>query len=336
MDSVLGKFSDFSVDLPMDGKCVDVEKISNSLKNTTIVVVEQKQEDNHSPVQSHVRAEPVPLNVDVVEAYGLRVLRCTNWEGLQSKTSREKAQTPRGHFTFLVHESLYQLCSAEPFESVFGKHPHAVITYGTNFLVEKTKAFHLKSLTGLFPVTLLASIARQVSAQANADPGGATLPIAGTGPGSEERPVPESPPLSAGLRGSPRGRDGTSKGFQHGLKVLYAEDNLVNQKVLTRVLNRYGISDVTVVDNGRKAVDVSAKTRYDCILLDIQMPVMGGMEACRLITERDPDAIIIFVTAHALDEFRVRAKAAGARGFISKPFRLGDIDDVLTDIYRTA
>eukprot|EP00536_Pseudo-nitzschia_multiseries_P004068 jgi/Psemu1/187253/e_gw1.66.26.1 len=123
--------------------------------------------------------------------------------------------------------------------------------------------------------------------------------------------------------------------FKNGLKVLYAEDNLVNQKVLTRVLNRYGISDITIVDNGKKAVDISATIKYDCILLDIQMPVMGGMEACELITERDPDAIIIFVTAHALDEFRVKAKAAGAKGFISKPFRIGDIDNVLTEIYTT-
>ena len=118
------------------------------------------------------------------------------------------------------------------------------------------------------------------------------------------------------------------------MRVLYAEDNVVNQKVLSRVLNRSGITDVTIVDNGKKAVDISATNKYDCILLDMQMPVMGGMEACELIMERDPDTIIIFVTAHALDEFKVKAKDAGARGFISKPFRVGDIDEVLREIFE--
>ena len=118
------------------------------------------------------------------------------------------------------------------------------------------------------------------------------------------------------------------------MKVLYAEDNLVNQKVLSRVLNRSGITDVTIVDDGKKAVDISATIKYDCILLDMQMPVMDGMEACKIIMERDPDTIIVFVTAHALDEFKIKAKAAGAKGFISKPFRVGDIDDVLNEIYE--
>ncbi|OEU22221.1 two-component system sensory kinase [Fragilariopsis cylindrus CCMP1102] len=117
------------------------------------------------------------------------------------------------------------------------------------------------------------------------------------------------------------------------LKVLYAEDNIVNQKVLARVLNRYGITDITIVDNGKKAVDISAKTKYDCILLDMQMPIMGGIEACELIMDRDPDSKIVFVTAHALDEFKVKAKSVGAIGFISKPFRVGDIDEVLREIY---
>jgi CheY-like chemotaxis protein len=66
--------------------------------------------------------------------------------------------------------------------------------------------------------------------------------------------------------------------------------------------------------------------------VDIQMPVMGGMEATKLIMERDPDAIIIFVTAHALDEFKAQADAVGATSFISKPFRLDDIQKVLIEL----
>ena len=119
---------------------------------------------------------------------------------------------------------------------------------------------------------------------------------------------------------------------RQNLKVLYAEDNLVNQKVLSRVLNRAGIRDITIVDNGKKAVDSTEKIQYDCIFMDMQMPVMGGMEACRLIVERDPQAVVIFVTAHALDEFKAHAVAIGATSFISKPFRLPDIEEVLVSL----
>mmetsp|Transcript_81808 Transcript_81808/g.160479 ORF Transcript_81808/g.160479 Transcript_81808/m.160479 type:complete len:160 (+) Transcript_81808:1-480(+) len=113
------------------------------------------------------------------------------------------------------------------------------------------------------------------------------------------------------------------------LKVLYAEDNVVNQKVLSRVLNRAGITDITIVDNGRSAVELCRTVKYSCIFLDMQMPVMDGIEACKLIVKNDPESIVIFVTAHALDEFKAQAVAIGAKSFISKPFRLSDIQKVL-------
>jgi CheY-like chemotaxis protein len=62
------------------------------------------------------------------------------------------------------------------------------------------------------------------------------------------------------------------------------------------------------------------------------MPVMGGMEATKLIMERDPNARVVFVTAHALDEFKAQADAVGATSFISKPFRLEDIQKLLTEL----
>ena len=141
------------------------------------------------------------------------------------------------------------------------------------------------------------------------------------------------------------------RNFQQSMtvKVLYAEDNVVNQKVLSRVLNRTGITDITIVDNGKKAVDVSADTKFDCIFMDMQMPVMkdfswkiqiscckfflllqlshtillylvwffcknkktqDGMEACKHIIKRDPAAKIIFVTAHALDEVQEQGRGS--------------------------
>ena len=62
------------------------------------------------------------------------------------------------------------------------------------------------------------------------------------------------------------------------------------------------------------------------------MPVMGGMEATKIITERNPSEKVIFVTAHALDEFKAQAEAVGATSFISKPFRLDDIGNLFNDL----
>jgi CheY-like chemotaxis protein len=62
------------------------------------------------------------------------------------------------------------------------------------------------------------------------------------------------------------------------------------------------------------------------------MPVMDGMQATKIITERNPFEKIIFCTAHALEEFKEQTEAVGATHFISKPFRLDDIERVLQDL----
>ncbi|CAB9508418.1 Hybrid signal transduction histidine kinase J [Seminavis robusta] len=132
---------------------------------------------------------------------------------------------------------------------------------------------------------------------------------------------------------TPRGSKSRVVPPQRNFKVLYAEDNVVNQKVLQKVLARVGVTDLTIVDNGKKAVDLCETEKFDCVFMDIQMPVMGGMEATRLIVDRKPNAKVIFVTAHALDEFKAQAVAAGATGFLSKPFRLDDIRNLLSEFF---
>lgn len=104
------------------------------------------------------------------------------------------------------------------------------------------------------------------------------------------------------------------------LKVLYAGDNLVNQKVLSRVLGWAGIDGITIVDNGQKAVDICATSTFACIFMDMQVSIMVGMEAIKTIVERDPTAFVLLVSAHALDEYKTQAEAVGAKGFFSKPF----------------
>ena len=114
------------------------------------------------------------------------------------------------------------------------------------------------------------------------------------------------------------------------LKLLVADDNPINQKVLERILKRLGVTDVTIVDNGKKAVDVTARKKFDCIFMDMEMPVMGGLEACRLITERDhTNSKVTFVTAHDIEDIREKADEAGAYGYLAKPLKLKEVHECL-------
>ena len=120
-----------------------------------------------------------------------------------------------------------------------------------------------------------------------------------------------------------------SNDFFEKIRVLIAEDNLINQKVLTRTLKRIGIKYIEIVDNGQKAVDAHASKEkdFDLILMDLQMPIMDGLEATRIITTRKRAAEteypkIVFLTAHALSDYRKKADDVGGDAFISKPFKL--------------
>jgi CheY-like chemotaxis protein len=112
------------------------------------------------------------------------------------------------------------------------------------------------------------------------------------------------------------------------LQILLAEDNAVNQKVAARIMEKRG-SVVTVVANGREAIEASARQRYDAILMDVQMPELDGLEATRRIRERErttgEHVPILALTAHALQSDRERCLAAGMDGYLSKPFQSEDL-----------
>jgi signal transduction histidine kinase/CheY-like chemotaxis protein/HPt (histidine-containing phosphotransfer) domain-containing protein len=108
------------------------------------------------------------------------------------------------------------------------------------------------------------------------------------------------------------------------LRVLVAEDNAVNQKLARSILHRAGHIAV-VASNGKEAVDAMSRERFDAVLMDVQMPVMGGFEATRLI--RDLEARsgrrtpIIAVTARAMKGDREACLEAGMDGFVPKPIQ---------------
>jgi PAS domain S-box-containing protein len=111
-----------------------------------------------------------------------------------------------------------------------------------------------------------------------------------------------------------------------GLRLLLAEDNPVNQKLAIHLLEKMG-HHVTLAVNGREAVDTFKRNTFDAILMDIQMPVMSGVEATHEIRERERASgghiPIIAMTAHAMAGDAEKYLSAGMDGYVSKPVRTG-------------
>ncbi len=105
-----------------------------------------------------------------------------------------------------------------------------------------------------------------------------------------------------------------------GMHILLVEDNEINQEVATMMLERVGIH-VEIASNGQEALDqfFASSACIDLILMDLQMPVMGGYEATRLIRERNTTIPIIALTAAAMIEDRQKALNAGMNDHLSKP-----------------
>ena len=119
--------------------------------------------------------------------------------------------------------------------------------------------------------------------------------------------------------------------------VLVAEDNPINQMVIRKVLNNLG-HQVTIVDNGRQAVDARIDHAFDIILMDVQMPEMDGVEATRTIREYEEaqnsecSIPIVAVTAHAMKGDREEFLAAGMNAYVSKPFTPAELEKTICSL----
>jgi protein-histidine pros-kinase len=123
------------------------------------------------------------------------------------------------------------------------------------------------------------------------------------------------------------------------MDVLLVEDNPVNQTLAVKLLEKGG-NRVTVANNGREALDALESKRFDVIFMDVQMPVMGGIEATEAIRAREMrrswvmstgfrPAYIVAMTAHAMDGDRERCLQAGMDDYLSKPIQLKALHEAL-------
>ena len=137
-----------------------------------------------------------------------------------------------------------------------------------------------------------------------------TITLAATAESVEKADAPRAMPIQA----------------HHALRILIAEDNPVNQEVAGTMLRRRG-HQVDIVVNGRDAVEAVQRERYDVVLMDLQMPILDGVQATTEIRAlpSGSDVPIIALTANAASGESERCFAAGMNDYVAKPFRAADL-----------
>jgi signal transduction histidine kinase/CheY-like chemotaxis protein len=129
------------------------------------------------------------------------------------------------------------------------------------------------------------------------------------------------------------------EGDARGARVLVAEDNVINQKVARRLLEKLN-AEVTVVPDGQQALELFPKNDFDMIFMDCQMPVMDGYETSRAIREHEVETgehvPIIAMTANAMKGDRERCLAAGMDDYVSKPIQVAQLKGVFERWCRPA
>jgi two-component system sensor histidine kinase RpfC len=124
---------------------------------------------------------------------------------------------------------------------------------------------------------------------------------------------------------------------RRGLHILVAEDNLTNQKVIAKVLERAG-HRASLVDNGEQALDAMEKEEFDLVLLDLHMPVMGGLETakiCRFTRNGPSQPPLVALTADATQESRILCEEAGFDAYLTKPVEVKKLLELLDSLVPT-
>ncbi|CAJ1966818.1 unnamed protein product [Cylindrotheca closterium] len=313
LDSEPGKFTEFCVYFPFRGGAVDVAGLSKEFTDTTVVLVAKHL---GIPISGSNENDSVSISFEVARTYGLDMLRCLDWDDLDAKLS--ESVSLRSYVAIIADSSDVDYSKYTKAESKIGSSRCALFTCGNTNHTEMYGGFHLGFMSASFPVTVLQRIWSQMLLKKDN-----TKPRLKLQDSESPSSVVEK-----------KERLLTRKDFQR-LQILYADDNGINCKLLHKMISNLGVTNIDLVNDGTKAVEYAECTSYDVIFLDMEMRVMGGIEACQRITEFDPAANIVFVTAHVSEKYFKLAKDAGAKDYITKPFDLKMIRNVLKkSIYR--
>lgn len=114
------------------------------------------------------------------------------------------------------------------------------------------------------------------------------------------------------------------------MKILIAEDNQMNQHLMSKYMSKLGW-DFVIVDNGLLATEACRSDDFNAILMDIDMPVLDGIEATRYIRVFNKEIPIIAITAYADEQMRTECAEAGMNAFLAKPCSKEDIKAVISE-----
>jgi signal transduction histidine kinase len=229
-------------------------------------------------------------NQSVFDNLGLAVARFDSCQAMCdwfAQAGRNKALSPQ---ICLIHEDLYIPDEYRRFAET--TNATALVTFGPEHKSIPESRLHLRSITDRIPLVLLKSLVAL-------------------------RHHDQDVKLFTARR-TPR--------MDALVDVLVVEDNLINQRVICKMLQRLGIERIDIANNGQEAVDMTATKHYGAIFMDMQMPIMCGDEACRIILDRYQGKArrpkVAFVSADVSSSFVSKATAAGAEHFLSKPFNV--------------
>lgn len=204
------------------------------------------------------------------------------------------------NFICLFHEDLFQADWAEQLK----ERNIPLVSFGPRHTVQ-TVDTHIMSLEQILPSVLVKSLHNSMLQK------------------TDSRMSPQSP-------ASLIPKSGISANAKN-LRILIAEDNAINQKILSQMLIRLGLRDVDIVDNGEQAIEKESTNRYDLIFMDALMPKVDGVQACKAIQRRQrhagghPTPYIVFVTAYISTEFNKNCHIAGGDEVLTKPYNVEEI-----------
>jgi two-component system, sensor histidine kinase len=127
------------------------------------------------------------------------------------------------------------------------------------------------------------------------------------------------------------------KNIDSSLKILLAEDNLINQKVAMHALKQMNLK-CDLATNGIEAIKLHVTNNYNIILMDVQMPELDGIEASKIIRQKEKEnavekpVVIVALTANAFNEDKIRCLKAGMNFYLSKPFKINQLTEILSKL----